>query len=171
MQVYETLLEFMTENLFTLVTVIVAIIAVIYSRKSARAAADSLKQSHLLKLFSSFGEANRATLQNPDLLYSVHGLDESVPKEDASRIAYLSLLLDAFQHFNGQMYGMDYSQMEKHMKAHHTFLNKILAVKENQRRWEHLKKIHYGDFDKDFVTAIDNLIKHVNAQLSDGSDV
>jgi len=143
----------------------VAVIALIFSWHSTKTASEAVKQTFLLKLFSSFDEANRATINDPDLLYSVHGLDRSISEQEASRIAYLSLLIDGFQHFYGQVYNEDFPKMENELKARSTFLNKILTVKENQDRWKILKELYYGDFDRNFIRAIDAIIEHENQKL------
>lgn len=48
--------------------------------------------------------------------------------------------------------------MVDEMKSQSTFLNRILRVEENKRRWPILKNIYYGDFDSAFVAAIESLI-------------
>ena len=74
------------------------------------------------------------------------------------------MLLDSFQHFYNEKYDGDFTKMVKEMKSHSTFLNRILTVAENKRRWDILKNIYYGDFDSGFVAAIDTLMpdeKHI----------
>lgn len=68
------------------------------------------------------------------------------------------MLLDSFQHFYYETYDGDFTKMVKEMKSHSTFLNRILTVKDNKRRWHILKSIYYGDFDSGFVAAIEALI-------------
>jgi len=87
-------------------------------------------------------------------------LPRSLGEDEARRIAYFSLLLDGFQHFYGQLYAGDYSRMAEDLKERSVFLNRILGVASNQTRWEHLKKIYYGDFDSAFIAAIDSLFEH-----------
>lgn len=91
--------------------------------------------SLLSKLFSSFDTANQLTIAQPDLLYSVHGLDKSIPRGEASNIAYLSMLIDAFQNFYGEKYNGDFAKTANEFKAKPAFLNRILAVPENRMRW------------------------------------
>jgi hypothetical protein len=69
------------------------------------------------------------------------------------------MLLDSFQHFYYENDG-DFTKMVEEMKSHSTFLNRILSVEENRRRWPILKDIYYGDFDSGFVTAVETLIAH-----------
>jgi hypothetical protein len=68
------------------------------------------------------------------------------------------MLLDSFQHFYYEHYDGDFTMMVKEMKSHPTFLNRILTVAENKRRWDILKNIYYWDFDSGFVAAIKALM-------------
>lgn len=81
-----------------------------------------------------------------------------MPIEEARNIAYLSMLLDSFQHYYGERDKDDFAKMVDEMKSQSTFLNRILRVEENKRRWPILKNIYYGDFDSAFVAAIESLI-------------
>ena len=145
-------------TLATLIGTLVAIAAAVIASIQARAAERSLHQAQLLKLFGSFDVASESTIANPELLYSVHGLSKDVPIEEARNIAYLSMLLDSFQHFYSEKYDGDFTKMVKEMKSQSTFLNRILTVEENKLRWQILKKIYYGDFDSGFVAAIETLM-------------
>ena len=133
-------------------------VSAIFAYLQAQAAKRSLRQAYLLKLFATFDAASESTIINPELLYSVHGLDRSVPIEEAKNIAYFSLLLDAFQHFYGEQCDGDFKKMAEEMKRNSTFLNRILAVPENRKRWQSLKQMYYGDFDRGFIEAIDSLL-------------
>jgi len=149
----------------------VAAAAAVFTWHQATIARRSVRQASLMRLFSTFDVANQATLDKPELLYSVHGLDRSIPQEEAANIAYLSFVLDGFQHFYGEEYSNNFKVMTKELKQTSTFLNRILQVPENQTRWNHLKKMYYGDFDRSFVGAVDELIafersKHVPASNS-----
>lgn len=141
-----------------LVGTVIAMVSAIFAYLQAQAAKRSLRQAYLLKLFATFDAATENTITNPDLLYSVHGLDRNVPLEEAKNIAYFSLLLDAFQHFYGEQCAGDYKKMADEMKKNSTFLNRILSVPENRKRWQILKQIYYGDFDRGFIEAIDSLL-------------
>ena len=102
--------------------------------------------------------ASESTIANPEFLYSVHGLSRDVPIEEARNIAYLSMLLDSFQHFYYEHCDGDFTKMITEMKSQSTFLNRILTVAENKDRWNILKKIYYGGIDSGFVAAIDTLM-------------
>src|SRR4030042_2146646 len=153
----------MTE-IIAIIGTLIALAAAVFAYIQALAAKRSLRQAQLLNLFGSFDVASESTIANPELLYSVHGLSRNVPIEEARNIAYLSLLLDSFQHFYNEKYDGDFTKMVKEMKSHSTFLNRILTVAENKRRWDFIKNIYYGDFDSGFVAAIDTLMpdeKHI----------
>lgn len=99
-------------------------------------------------------------MQNPELLYSVHGVDKALGDHEAACIAYLSLLLDGFQqYYNAETKGR-FAVMSRKLKLKSNFLNRVLAVPENQRRWEYIKGLYYGDQDKEFITAIDEIVIH-----------
>jgi hypothetical protein len=123
----------------------------------AEAAQLALKQTSLIRLFSTFDLASQVTIENPELLSSVHGLPID-GKENLS-IAYLSLLLDAFQHYYGEKYDGNFDKMRDELIVMSTFLNRILEREENQKRWDVLKKIYYGTSDSKFTNAIDEIIK------------
>ncbi len=141
-----------------IISVIVAVIAAVFTWYQASVAKRAVKQAALMRLFSTFDLANQATLSSPQLLYSVHGLDKAIPPEEAANIAYLSFVLDGFQHFYNEEFKGNFAKMAGKLKESSTFLNRILQVPENQTRWNHMKKLYYGDFDKSFVDAIDELI-------------
>lgn len=148
------------ELYIAIISAIIAAVSVIFAYFQTRAAKKAVKQASLLGLFGTFDRANDATLQNPDLLFEVHGLPTNIDKDEARRIAYFSLLLDGFQHYYGQLYDGDFSAMENDLKRKSVFLNRIVGVERNKERWEQLKPIYYGDFDSKFMNAIDNLFEH-----------
>lgn len=145
-------------DIITVLGIIVAMASAIFAYFQARAAKRSLHQAYLAKFFGSLDTASQNTIVNPELLYSVHGLNRDVPIEEARNIAYLSMLLDSFQHFYGEQYQGDYTKMVTDMRTRSTFLNRILTVEENIHRWQTLRDIYYGDFDGGFIAAIDSLI-------------
>ncbi len=143
--------------------VIIALGSAAIAYRQAGIAQRSAKQASLERFYSGFALASQATIANPELMFSVHGLDKSTtPSEEAKNIAYLSALLDSFQHFYETEYGNNFKRMAAEFKNRSTFLNRILAVKENQERWNILQKIYYGEFDTEFIEAIDSLIKYIN---------
>ena len=152
-------------DITTVIAVVLAasgIISLVIARQQLRNANQAIRRVSLQQLFVAFNVASQASLEDPKLLYDVHGLDRTVPTEEARRIAYLSLLMDGFQYFYGEVYGGDFSKMAKTMKGESTFLNRILAIKANQKRWSTLKRLYYGDFDTSFTKAIDDLIEYEN---------
>lgn len=153
----------------TVVSVAVAVIALLFSWQSNKTSASAVNQANLTKFFTSFDEASNATLENPVLLYDVHGLDRSIPETEARNIAYLSLLLDGFQHFYGELYSGDFSKMASEMRTKSTFLNSILRVPSNADRWTQVKKLYYGDFDSDFIEAIEDLMEFERGRSASGS--
>jgi len=91
-------------------------------------------------LFSEFQRANQVTIDHPNILNAVHGLD--LQEDECRRIAYLSILMDAFQ-------------QEKANHTATTFLDKRTSVPKNKTRWGLIKKIYYGSFDREFIEKID----------------
>ncbi len=147
-----------------IVTTAIALAAAVFTWYQARLAKRSAKQTSLGRLFSTFDAASQATIANPKLLYSVHGIDKSIAPEEAVNVAYLSFLLDGFQHYYGEEFGGDFKKMEAALKEKSTFLNRVLSVEANQKRWPTLKEMYYGEFDADFVRAIESLIKYENSK-------
>ncbi|WP_141714992.1 hypothetical protein [Micromonospora rhizosphaerae] len=157
-------------------SVAVAVLALRFARqsgdaaqRSAELAARAYRSSSLLPLFQGFDTASQAALSYPDLLYDVHGLDRSYPPDEARRIAYLSLLLDGFQHYYGELYDGNFDKMADDMIQRSTFLNQILSVPENASRWTAVKKLYYGDFDRSFIGAIDRMLKHEQSRRREAS--
>jgi len=148
----------------SIISAIVAAVAAGFAWYQASLAKQSLEQTVLIRLFSTFDYANQAILNNPKLLYSVHGLDKSIPVKEAVNIAYFSFVLDGFQHFYCEKFKGDFTKMVEKLKQASTFLNRILQVPENQKRWDIMKKLYYGDFDKKFVEAIDQLIAYEHSK-------
>lgn len=152
--------------LAALLSAVIAIAAAVFSLQNARGgvrsaeiASRALERTNVLSLFNGFHTANQATLQSPELLYDVHGLDRNITIEEARNIAYLSVLLDAFQSFYDDLYDGDFTRMAGDMKKQSTFLNKILSIPANEQRWKVAKNIYYGDFDAFFISAIDDLLQ------------
>jgi len=100
------------------------------------------KEVKIQALFSGFQQANQATINDPKLLQEIHGLKDT-PIEECKNIAYLSILMDAFQH-----------EDKRHSQS--TFLDNITSISDNKERWAKMKEVYYADFDKKFVKYIDN---------------
>lgn len=113
------------------------------------------------KLFDSFDLASQVSISHPELLYSVHGLPVDCNEKEARSIAYLSLLLDGFQHFYREK-NDNLASLRNECLNRSNFLNRILAVEANQRRWQIIKKLYYGEMDKRFLEMIEDIIKHEN---------
>ncbi len=122
-------------------SIIFAGLALIFSLISIGLAIKAHKEARIQALFSGFQQANQATIEHPSLLKEVHGLNLTI--NECRNIAYLSVLMDAFQH-----------EDENHSET--TFLDKITAVPENKDRWSEMKNIYYGSFDSQFIKKIDN---------------
>ncbi len=127
--------------------------------KQVNITSKSLDRVTLNYLFTTFNQASQICFGNPDVFYAVDGLEKSIPPKEAKNIAYLGILIDAFQQFYGYIYNEDFSKMLAELKEKSTYLNNLLAIKENQERWETIKRLHYGSFDDSFVKAIDELIQ------------
>jgi len=141
---------------------LVALASAVFAYFQAQAAKHSLRQASRLRFFSAFDLANQLCVENPDLLRSVHGVN--LDTQEAQNVAYLSLLLDAFQHYYGEKYDHDFKVMEAKLKKQSSFLNNILSLPQNQQRWLELKKLYYGDFDSGFISAVEALIEYENSK-------
>lgn len=128
--------------------------------KQANLASESLHRMSLRSLFTAFNQASQICVDNPNVFYAVDGLAKSIPLEEARNIAYFGLLIDGFQQFYGQVYDDNFSKMFKELKEKSTYLNNLLAIKENQKRWESIRQLYYGSFDESFVKAIDELTEY-----------
>jgi hypothetical protein len=126
--------------------------AIVLSSWSLYVAREAKKEVKTQSLFSGFQQANQITIQHPKLLRDVHGLKD-LTDEECRSIAYLSILMDAFQH-----------EDKEHDET--TFLDKITSIPENKERWKYMKKIYYADFDEDFINRID---KKFDSNLSPGT--
>lgn len=147
----------------SIVSITIALFALVVSWLGTRAASKSLDRMTLNYLFNAFKQASHFCIGNSDLFYDVDGLEKSIPPKEAKNIAYLGLLIDAFEQFYGYVYNEDFSKMIKELKKKSTYLNNLLTIKENQKRWEIIKSLHYGNFDASFVGAIDGLIQHIES--------
>ena len=154
----------------SIVSIIIASTALIVTwlgtratQKQVNIAYKSLNRVTLDYLFNAFSQASHVCFSNSDVFYAVDGLEKSIPPKEAKNIAYLGLLIDAFKQFYGYVYNEDFSKMLKELKEKSTYLNNLLAIKENQKRWKIIKQLHYGSFDKPFVEAIDGLIQHIES--------
>ncbi|MBB5478545.1 hypothetical protein [Micromonospora parathelypteridis] len=155
----------------------VAIVAATFALQNAKGAVRSaeianrgLQRQNVANLFDGFNLANQATLDHPELLYEVHGLDRSVGLDEARSIAYLSVLLDAFQAFYDDLYDGDFARMATDMKARSTFLNRVLAVPANDSRWRVAQRIYYGDFDKSFIDAVNDIMAFEQGRSAPAQD-
>jgi hypothetical protein len=134
----------------------------IISLAAALYAGRALRQARLARLYSSFDLANQVALAQVDLLYEVHGLDRSVPEQEARYIAYLSTLLNGYQNYWSDTLSNDFSRAAEKLKESSTFLNRVLAIPANQRRWNLMKDMFYGEVDRKFMAAVDDIIAHEN---------
>ncbi len=155
----------------SITSIIIAFIVLIFSwlqtsaaRKQINLALKSLDRITLNYLFATFSQASQVSFSNPDVIYAVDGLDKSIPPKEAKNIAYLGLLIDAFQQFYGYVYNEDFSKMIEELKAKSTYLNNLLTIRENQQRWQKIKQLYFGSFDEAFVRAIDELIQHIQSK-------
>lgn len=143
------------ETTISLLALVVALLSAWYSHRA-------LRQARLMRLFSSFDLANEASIADPEFFYGVHGIDRSIPPEEVKQLAYLSTLLDGYQNYWSDQFDENHLKALDKLKKKSAFLNKILALPANQRRWEILRDRFYGDCDREFIAAIDGLIAHEN---------
>jgi hypothetical protein len=106
----------------------------------------------------NFFAANQAALQHPELLIDVHGIDPATDVREARALVYLNLLLDGFAVANGRVYRRDFAEMARVMELEGDSLRRFLAIPANVARWDLLKERAYGDFNPDFIAAVDRLI-------------
>jgi len=122
-------------------------LAIIVAIVSALIAEKARKEVKVQALFSGFQQANQATIENIDFLKDVHGL-EGLTEGEYKNIAYLSILMDAFQHE-----GVEHDET--------TFLDNIISIPKNKQRWTIMKDIYYGNYDKKFVSYIDKKFESI----------
>lgn len=139
-------------------SLLVSIIAVAVAWYSIRTSRLAIGKATTQALFAAFESANRSTVEYPDLLKRVHGLPEDLPDEEARAIAYLSTIMDGFQHYYGQLHDGDFEKMLSDINDSSNFLSRILSVPENKVRWEAMKSLYYGQYDEPFIRAIDAII-------------
>lgn len=152
----------MTSEYIAYIGIAISWLAAIVSYHQANIAKQTAAEMRLSNLFGTFDRASEMSIDKPFLLRSVHGIQSDIDDDEASAIAYLCMLLDGFQYYYGELDGGDFSKMLAKMKAQTTMLNRLLAVSDNQNRWEIIKKTYYGEFDISFIKAIDDLIRHIN---------
>ncbi len=164
-------LDISTISIWEIISMSIAFGALIFSYlrasaalKQANLASESLSRLTLSCLFTTFNQASQICVDDPEIFYSVDGLDKTIPPEEAKNIAYFGLLMDGFQQFYGQMYHENFNKMLKELKTKTTYLNNLISIEENQKRWEKIKPLYYGSFDEQFVKAIDELIQHTRSK-------
>ena len=136
----------------------ISILVAIFSFFRVRAASRAIRQASFIQKFSTFNIASQAMMNNPEYLYSVHGLDRSVPEEEARNVAYLGLLMDCFQCEYEWKFKGKFKKIVKMQKKKPTFLTRILGINNNQQRWFLMKNLFYNELDADYLEAIDSLI-------------
>jgi hypothetical protein len=139
---------------------IVAIVAAFISVLFGIFALFQAVRTKRLNLFSSFNLTKELSIANPGLLYSVHNLPHDPDDDDAKAAAYLSIILDAFQHYHISPFTGRFKRMVRKMKKKPAYLNVLLANQYNQDLWKTVKVTYYGKFDSRFIAAIDQLIEH-----------
>jgi hypothetical protein len=145
-------------NMITIIGTIISLSAALFTYLQAKSAKKSLKQINLQKLYNSFEKAGELAITYPDFLYSVHGMNKKISKDEARRIAYLQLILDAYQNYYYELYNGKFEKMYKQMVERSTFLTTIFKNEANFKRWEILKEINYGEADNNFIKSVDSLI-------------
>ena len=150
----------MVETIISVVAAVIALAAAGFTAWQANVAKKALMQTGLNNFFASFDQANQAALEAPEILYDVHGLSREIPTGEVRNLVYLSILLDGYQHYWSDQLNSNMEKAADMLKKESTFLNRILAIPENQERWEKMKTIFYGDFDKPFIRVIDEIIEH-----------
>jgi hypothetical protein len=148
-----------------MVALAASVVVALFAMYQAFMAWRSAQRAAQVQLYAAFDFANRALLDHPELLHAAHGLDESVPREEALAIAYLACILDGFQHYSGGKHAGRFDRMARRMMRRSTFLNCVLREPANQRRWQAIKRMNYGERDRGFVDAIDALIEFERARV------
>lgn len=156
-------------DFFAMLAVLVTLVALYFAYQV-------YQQTRYSRLFSSFDIASQITASNPAVMRRLHGLDSSVDDDEAISIATLSAILDGYQHSYGissnpfETRARGYQTMLNSMTTSSEYLNNLLALKENQDRWDRIKTIYYGDFDRDFVEVVDKLIEFENSKKPEKLD-
>ena len=153
-------------TIISLVALGISLLAAYFAWRSVKVAREAKEQAAVQQYYSTFNIASKEMMQNPEFLYSVHGLDRGVPVKDTQYIAYLGLLMDNFQFYYDLRFKGDFKRMSEELTKRPTFLTNILAVPDNQKRWAIMKKLFYSNFDAGFVETIDSLIYNINKQVN-----
>ena len=138
---------------FAILAFCISLLSLYISNTRKKQAEKTLKNNTLLSLFSGFDQANQAVVNNPNLLVTVHGLEED---DDNENIAYLAILIDAFHHYWGKEHDEKYNKV---LDEKETFINRIIEVEDNYPRWIKLRSIFYGAYDNEFIEVMDELFK------------
>lgn len=151
--------------ILTLVSAGIALASAAFTWGQARAASKALRQGRLNRMFGSLDFSSQLAFSNPEIVYAVHGLDKEIPPEEVRNLIYFSVILDVYQAYWSDELNGDFAKGERDFRERSRYLNQILRVPENLRRWEIIKPLCYGDFDRDFVRAIDGLFLHERGKL------
>jgi hypothetical protein len=138
----------------------VAILSAFFSASRARSALRSLRQSRVNRLFDSFDLSSQLAFSRPEVAYAVHGIDPSISPEEIRNLVYLSVLLDGYKAYWSDQFKGRFEKGSQELQESSTYLNHLLRVPGNRKRWEILKPIGYGEMDREFVRAIDDLIRY-----------
>lgn len=143
---------------------IVAVRAALFAKSQA-------KKAGLQKLFVGFHGANEASLAHPDVMRDVHSIENDIDDDELKCVAYLSILIDTFESYYGEKYEGKFRKMADELtnSKNTVFLNRILSVDRNQRRWKIIRDRYYGNGDREFKRAIDRIIKYENEVGAKGS--
>lgn len=151
--------------ILALVGAAIALASAAFTAGQARAASKSLRQGRLNRMFSSLDFSSELAFSNPRVVYAVHGLDETISEEEVKNIIYFSVILDVFQAYWSDEFNGDFAKGGRDFRERSRYLNQVLRVPENLRRWEIIKPLCYGEFDAEFVRAIDELFQHERDKL------
>jgi hypothetical protein len=120
----------------------------------------ALRQDRLNRMFGSLNFSSQLAFSNPDVAYAVHGLDKSIPHEEVRNLVYFSVLIDICHAYWSEEFDKNFAKAGKEYRERTSYINQILRVPDNLKRWETIKPLGYGGLDIEFVNAIDELLRH-----------
>lgn len=142
------------------VGVVIALASAAFTAGQAWAASKALRQARLNRMFSSLDFSSQLAFSNPEVARAVHGLDRTTSDDEVRSLIYFSVLLDIFQASWSDEFNGNFAKGGRAFRKKSRYLNQILQVPENLQRWEIIKPRCYGEFDREFVRAIDMLFHH-----------
>ena len=136
------------------ISLIISMIAILISIFALLFTYLQMRWSSRNKLFTGFELANQMTIENPSILKHVHGLPEDYSNEELQSIAYLSLIIDSYQHFYADMISNNYNRLQNDCIKSSTLLNNILIKSQLILSNEFTYSLTFSEFSKSSMSFL-----------------